>query len=99
MHLQAISMSSARWDLQVESHTKWLDDVVAHCENKVSSGFCMDNIGCCRPGQPHLWHCLHLASYAWAGISATTPAQRPCTQCPTVWHAWHLARLCWPQPA
>ena len=64
MHLQATSMSSAHWDLQVESHTKWLDDVVAHCENKVSSGLCMDNIGCCRPGQPHLWHCLHLASYA-----------------------------------
>lgn len=25
--------------LQVSSHTKWLDDVVAHCENKVTIEF------------------------------------------------------------
>ena len=26
-------------DLQVESHNKWLHDVVAHCENKVTIDF------------------------------------------------------------
>ena len=39
----------------VESHQKWLDDVVAHCENKVSShGSSCCQVNACRflPAKP-----------------------------------------------
>lgn len=35
--LSAVDLANA--GLQVESHTKWLDDVVAHCENNVTIDF------------------------------------------------------------